>query len=96
MLVLTIENFVFSQVAGIGMTNYIHVVLLVSSFIVHLKNHFNVSFYQGKQNYLPTLVPFPDKIKLKPEDQWSCKCSPDYFPGITPTVKQEKGATSIF
>ena len=26
---------------------------------------------------------------LIPEDQWSCKRSPDYFPGITTTVKQE-------
>ena len=32
----------------------------------------------------------------KPEDQWSCKRSPDYFPGITTTVKREKGLTSIF
>ena len=32
----------------------------------------------------------------QPEDQWSCKRSPDYFLGITTTVKQEKGATSIF
>ena len=23
----------------------------------------------------------------EPEDQWSCKRSPDYFPGITTTVK---------
>ena len=36
------------------------------------------------------------KIYSKPEDQWSCKRSPDYFPGITTTVKREKGATSIF
>ena len=33
---------------------------------------------------------------MEPEDQWSCKRSPDYFPGITTTVKREKGATSIF
>ena len=26
-------------------------------------------------------------VKRKPEDQWSCKRSPDYFPGITTTVK---------
>ena len=32
----------------------------------------------------------------QPEDQWSCKRSPDYFSGITTTVKREKGATSIF
>ena len=32
----------------------------------------------------------------KPEDQWSCKRSPDYFPGITTTVKRERGATLIF
>ena len=31
-----------------------------------------------------------------PEDQWSCKRSPDYFPGITSIVKREKGATLIF
>ena len=35
------------------------------------------------------------KIKYKPEDQWSCKRSPDYFPGITTTVKREKRATLI-
>ena len=29
----------------------------------------------------------------RPEDQWSCKRSPDYFPGINTTVKREKGAT---
>ena len=34
--------------------------------------------------------------KLKPEDQWSCKRSPDYFAGINTTVKPEKGATLIF
>ena len=34
--------------------------------------------------------------RLKPEDQWSCKRSPDYFPGINTTVKRENGATSIF
>ena len=33
---------------------------------------------------------------MQPEDQWSCKRSPDYFPGITTTVKREKGATLIF
>ena len=33
---------------------------------------------------------------LKTKDQWSCKGSPDYFPGITTTVRCEKGATSIF
>ena len=32
----------------------------------------------------------------KPEDQWSCKRSPDYFSGINTTVKREKGATLIF
>ena len=32
----------------------------------------------------------------QPADQWSCKCSPDYFPGMTTTVKREKRATSIF
>ena len=32
---------------------------------------------------------------LKPEDQWSCKRSPDYFPGINTTVKQEKILMSI-
>ena len=32
----------------------------------------------------------------EPEDKWSCKRSPDYFPGKTTTVKREKGATSIF
>ena len=31
--------------------------------------------------------------KIRPEDQWSCKRSPDYFPGINTTVKREKGAT---
>ena len=31
----------------------------------------------------------------KPEDQWSCKRSPDYFPGINTTVKQEKILMSI-
>ena len=36
------------------------------------------------------------KQNKKPEDQWPCKRSPDYFPGITTTVKQEKGAKSIF
>ena len=35
-------------------------------------------------------------VEFKPEDQWSCKRSPDYFPGINTTVKREKGATSIF
>ena len=35
-------------------------------------------------------------MDFEPEDQWSYKRSPDYFPGITTTVKQEKGATSIF
>ena len=30
-----------------------------------------------------------------PEDQWSCKRSPDYFPGINTTVKQEKILMSI-
>ena len=32
----------------------------------------------------------------KPEDQWSCKRSPDYLPGINTTVKREKGANLIF
>ena len=36
------------------------------------------------------------KLRIKPEDQWSCKRSPDYFPGINTTVKRENGATSIF
>ena len=34
--------------------------------------------------------------ELKFLGKWSCKHSPDYFPGINTTVKQEKGATSIF
>ena len=34
--------------------------------------------------------------KTTTEDHWSCKRSPDHFPGITTTVKREKGATSIF
>ena len=34
-------------------------------------------------------------INKKPEDQWSCKRSPDYFPGINTTVKQEKILMSI-
>ena len=33
--------------------------------------------------------------KQKPEDRWSCKRSPDYFPGINTTVKQEKILMSI-
>ena len=33
--------------------------------------------------------------RCKPEDQWSCKRSPDYFPGIYTTVKQEKILMSI-
>ena len=33
--------------------------------------------------------------KREPEDQWSCKRSPDYFPGINTTVKQEKILMSI-
>ena len=36
-----------------------------------------------------------DHIIFKPEDQWSCKRSPDYFPGINTTVKQEKILMSI-
>ena len=32
---------------------------------------------------------------FEPEDQWSCKRSPDYFPGINTTVKQEKILMSI-
>ena len=27
-------------------------------------------------------------MKIKPEDQWSCKRLPDYWPGITTTMKQ--------
>ena len=34
-------------------------------------------------------------IAIYSEVQWSCKRSPDYFPGITTTVKQEKGGTLI-
>ena len=35
-------------------------------------------------------------LNMKPEDQWSCKRSPDYFPGITTTVKREKGGNIDF
>ena len=31
----------------------------------------------------------------EPEDQWSCKRSPDYFQGINTSVKQEKILMSI-
>ena len=45
--------------------------------------------------YFPLLLHY-FVINEIPEDQWSYKRSPDYFPGITTTVKREKGATSIF
>ena len=32
----------------------------------------------------------------QPEDQWSFKRSPDFFPVITTTVKQEKGQHQFF
>ena len=36
------------------------------------------------------------KMNKKPEDQWSCKSSPDFFSGITTTVKREKWQHRIF
>ena len=42
------------------------------------------------------ILPSIFRATLKPEDQWSCKRSPDYFPGINTTVKRENRATSIF
>ena len=47
------------------------------------------------QPYFPTKHAMSNCLrsgdKMKPEDQWSCKRSPDYYPGITTTVKPEKG-----
>ena len=41
------------------------------------------------------VYPCKPQFYYKPEDQWSCKRSPDYFPGINTTVKQERILMSI-
>ena len=52
--------------------------------------------YQNIQRALQVFSKRINNNNYKPEDQWSCKRPPDYFPGINTTVKRKKGATSIF
>ena len=54
-------------------------------------DHFNFS------KKCVSLMPSTEMLlDVQLEDQWYCKPLLDYFPGITTTVKREKGAMSIF
>ena len=60
----------------------------------------NIDFYDKiifNYHYIIKYAPylFFWHYSTRPEDQWSCKRSPDYFPGIATTVKEKKGNIDI-